>query len=251
MLGAASISAGAKVTAAASARTALSGRAVPRTALADREVGAMYDLLLQNFHGVHPATFQRDLTEKNWVVLLEDEAGTLRGFSTFLMYATAAAGRALTVVYSGDTIVDPSAWGSTALPRAWIRAVYAARRDYPEGELYWLLLTSGFRTYRFMSVFCRTFYPCFAAPTPPWPQWLLDTLSVERFGSTYDAGIVRFARPQVLCERLINVPEGRCADPHVQFFLERNPGHVMGDELVSLASLAPDNLTPAGRRMVR
>ena len=32
------------------------------------------------------------------------------------------------------------------------RAVYERRQDYPGGDLYWLLLTSGFRTYRFMSV---------------------------------------------------------------------------------------------------
>jgi hypothetical protein len=37
----------------------------------------------------------------------------------------------------------------------------------------------------------------------------------------------------------------------VRFFLERNPGHAAGDELVSLASLADDNLTPAARRMMR
>ena len=238
-------------TGAPAARTFLSGRAVPRTALGQRQVAAMYDLLVRNFRGVELATFQCDLAEKNWVVLLEDDTGALRGFSTFLMYPTAVSGRPLTVVYSGDTIVEPSAWGSTALPRAWIRAVYDVRRDYPEGDLYWLLLTSGFRTYRFMSVFCRSFYPRFEAPTPADAQQLLDALSAERFGAAYEAGLVRFPRPQVLRERLIGVPAGRCADPHVQFFLERNPGYRMGDELVSLACLAPDNLTAAGRRMAR
>ena len=102
-----------------------------------------------------------------------------------------------------------------------------------------------------MSVFCQSFYPRFDAPTPPGLQRLLDALGAERFGPAYDAGVVRFPKPQVLRERLIGVPAGRCADPHVQFFLERNPGHRRGDELVSLASLAADNLTPAGRRMAR
>ncbi len=170
------------------ARAALSGRAVRRTQLAKPQIAAMYDLLVRNFRGVDPATFARDLEEKNWVVLLEDDTGAVQGFSTFLMYATAAAGPPMTVVYSGDTIVEPSAWGSTALPRAWIRAVYDARRDYPSGDLYWLLLTSGFRTYRFMSVFCQSFYPRFDAPTPPGAQRLLDALGAERFGPAYDAG---------------------------------------------------------------
>ena len=83
-------------------------------------------------------------------------------------------------------------------------------------------------------------------------QTLLDVLSHERFGARYErgSGVVRFAAPQVLRDRLLVVPEGRSADPHVRFFLERNPGHSAGDELVSVASLEESNLTLAGRRMV-
>ena len=234
-------------------RPTLTARIVDTSALAERDVEAMYSLLGRHFLGVDPHTFRRDLSEKNWVVLLEDNSGRLRGFSTFLIYATTACGWPMTVVYSGDTIVEPAAWGSPVLPRAWIRAIYDIARDYPAGDLYWLLLTSGFRTYRFVSVFCRRFFPRCDARTPPEFQRILDALSVERFGSAYDAdsGLVRFSRPQVLRARLRGVPDGRSADPHVQFFLERNPGHVQGDELVSLASLAPENLTAAGRRMLR
>ena len=122
------------------ARPSLTTRVVNRSALSEREVVAMHDLLAQHFLGVDRQTFLRDLSEKNWVVLLEDGSGTLRGFSTFLIYATAVDRRPITVVYSGDTIVEPSAWGSPALPRAWIRAVYDAARGYPAGDLYWLLL---------------------------------------------------------------------------------------------------------------
>ena len=234
-------------------RPTLAGRVVRRAELTAREIEAMYRLLAEHFSGVEVEIFRQDLAEKNWVVLLEDDRRNLKGFSTFLMYTTTACGRPTTVVYSGDTIVDPSAWGSPALPRAWIHAVYALRRDYPDGELYWLLLTSGFRTYRFMSVFYRRFHPCFDEPTPADAQRILDALSIERFGQAYDvhSGIVRFPQPQMLREGLSDVPDGRCADPHVRFFLGRNPGHASGDELVSLISLAPDNLTPAGRRMVR
>ena len=236
-----------------SERRALSGRAVLRADLTTEDMASMYELLTRHFDGVDPDTFARDLAEKSCVVLVEDPSGRLRGFSTFRMYETHAAGRPLTVVYSGDTIVEPSAWGSPALPRAWIRAVYDLRRTHPTGELYWLLLTSGFRTYRFMSVFCRTFYPKYDERTPPDAQAMLDALSRERFGERYDAaaGVVRFAHPQVLRDALADIPEGRRTDPHVQFFVERNPGHAAGDELVSLTSLSDWNLTPAGRRMAR
>ena len=139
------------------------------------------------------------------------------------------------------------------MPRAWFRAIYDLRRDYPGGELYWLLLTSGYRTYRFLPLLCRIYYPRFDAPTPTDTQQILDALSVERFGTRYDAsrGLVRFSRPQMLRDDLACVPEGRYGDPHVRFFLSRNPRHAAGDELVSLASLSREHLTSAGKRMLR
>jgi hypothetical protein len=60
---------------------------------------------------------------------------------------------------------------------------------------------------------------------------------------------VQLDRPQVLAGDLVDVPAGRAADPHVRFFLERNPGFVRGDELVCLTRIADDNLTRAGLRM--
>ncbi|MFL6194161.1 MAG: hypothetical protein ACJ75H_08315 [Thermoanaerobaculia bacterium] len=211
----------------------------------------MRSLLAAHFRGVTPERFAADLAEKDWVLLLEDEAG-LRGFSTLRIYATRGpAGEPLTVVYSGDTIVEPGAWSTAALPKSWIAAVRALRERHPEGRLIWLLLTSGFRTYRFLPVFWRDFWPRHDAPMPPEVRALRDHLARERFGGLYQDGIVRFPQPQVLREGLDEVPEGRLRDPHVAFFLEANPGWAKGDELVCLTELAETNLTPAGRRMWR
>src|SRR4051812_23812839 len=110
--------------AAAVSRQRLMARAVARARLLDREIESMYEMLSRHFSGVEADVFAHDLAEKNWVVLLEDDSGTLRGFSTFLMYESNACGAPITVVYSGDTIVESAAWGTSLLPRTWIRAVY-------------------------------------------------------------------------------------------------------------------------------
>ena len=121
------------------------------------------------------------------------------------------------------------------------------------GDVYWLLLTSGYRTYRFLSVFFRTFYPRYDEKTPAAAQALLDAVAAERFGARYDSatGLVRFEHPHTLAHDLVVVPTGRTADPHVKFFLARNPGFVAGGELACLTRIHDDNLTPAGRRMAR
>jgi hypothetical protein len=210
----------------------------------------MFDLLRTHFEGVEEAQFATDLAEKNWVLLLRRD-DRIVGFTTFAVYESCFEGERITVVYSGDTIVAPEAWNSTALARGWIAAVKQFREQKPQQRCMWLLLTSGFRTYRFLPVFWREFYPSINShcETPP----LLAHLAQERFGAQYaqDRGVVRFTKPQRLAGELKNVPAGRTRDPHIEFFLAKNPGWAGGDELVCLTELRDENLTPAGRRMTR
>ena len=216
-----------------------------------RRENEMFRLLSKHFSGVTAARFQKDLAEKNWVILLE-RGSRVVGFSTILAYESSFADGPVSVVYSGDTVVAPEAWNSPALSRAWIACVNALRRTYPRGRYYWLLLTSGFRTYRFLPVFWREFYPRFDASMSPERKQLLDFLARERFGVQYNPqnGIVRFDQPQQLRDRTNLVPT-KVADPHIVYFLRANPGYVSGDELVCLTELTDENLTPAGRRMVK
>ena len=80
---------------------------------------------------------------------------------------------------------------------------------------------------------------------------MLNQLAKDRFGNQFDSdmGVVRFTNPQQLKDGLEQISEGRAHDPHISFFLLRNPGHANGDELVCLTELCPENLTAAGRRM--
>lgn len=230
----------------------LTGRYVPRDALDAARRRSMFVLLRSHFLGVERETFEADLSEKNWVLLLEDERGVLRGFSTLLVRTRPAGDRRVIVVYSGDTIVAREWWGSPALPMTWLRAVQEITPAYGSHDVYWLLLTSGFRTYRFLPVFFREFVPRPGRDAGA-EDGLLTSLASAQFGPRFDArtGTVRLAHPQVLVPELLDVPAGRTRDPHVAFFLDRNPGYVRGDELVCLARLANDNLTPAGRRIAR
>ena len=231
----------------------LHGRVVARQTLDAKTRHAMFALLAAHFAGVDRTTFDRDLDEKSCAILLEDHAGVLRGFSTMLVYESVVGGTAVSVIYSGDTIVERSWWGSPVLARTWIAAALKAAPAGEAREVYWLLLTSGFRTYRFLSVFFRDFCPRFDMATPARDAELLDVLARERFGGQYDAaaGIVRFVQPQILAPDLITLPQGRMPDPHIAFFLDRNPGFVRGDELVCLTRIDERNLTAAGRRMAR
>ena len=221
-------------------------------ALTDRDLEAMFLLLSTHFDGVDSTVFQADLNGKNWALLLKDEnSGVLKGFSTLLLRKSTIGGEIINVVYSGDTIVDPSAWSSTLLPRAWIAAINFLSQQNKLHRLYWLFICSGFRTYRFLPVFWQEFYPRYNVDMPVDSHTLMTHLATEYYGDRYqpELGIIRFERPQMLKSSLIEIPIERQSNPHIKFFMDQNPGWERGDELVCLTEIKYDNLTAAGRRM--
>ncbi|MEO1521683.1 MAG: hypothetical protein AAFU78_13035 [Cyanobacteria bacterium J06633_2] len=224
---------------------------VPTAKLSAGDRAEMFHLLQQHFAGVRIDVFQSDLREKNWVLLLRDHAETLKGFSTLSFYSTEFNGESIDVVYSGDTIMDPSAWSSLSLAKSWISAVTTLKALHSTGRLYWFLISSGYRTYRFLPTFWETFYPCYNNPTPLVMQDLMHRLAEEKFGDRYhrSIGIVRLDHPHQLKGDLSGIPEERLSDAHIHFFAQKNPRHALGDELVCLAEICEDNLTRAGHRM--
>jgi hypothetical protein len=219
--------------------------------LAPSQGEAMITLYQRFFENVSREQFHRDLDEKGWAILLKDDGGELRGFTTLDIYDVEHDGKTVSVVHSGDTIVDDSARGSTALSSTWIGAVNSLRRELGKERLWWLFMVSGYRAYRFLPVFWKKYWPAADAETPSDVKGLMDALVLDLRGGRYDAaaGIVRRNQPQVLRAELRGIPERRMRDRHVAFFAEKNPGHEQGDELVCLTELAEENLTAAGKRM--
>jgi hypothetical protein len=231
----------------------LVGAALPTSKLSDLVIQNMFNLF-RDYYEADFDNFQQDLSNKNWVILLRDtEAGSIQGFSTLAFSKSTTKGGEIGVVYSGDTIIRPAYWGTPELPRAWIKNVLEIGNELPK-PLYWLLISSGYKTYRFLTVFYKEFFPRYDQPTPPEIQALIHHLAHERFGSEYDPqlGIVRFSSGATPLREGVSVAtERRMKDPHVAFFVNKNTGYAEGDELVCLTQIHPDNFTPAGIRMIR
>lgn len=210
------------------------------------DIAQMLRLMQEHYQGVNESQFVADLNAKQWVILLRDLAG-LCGFSTQVLFDHAIEGRAVRILFSGDTVIEKKHWGSMALPVAWGRLMLSLRREKPDTNLYWLLTSKGYKTYRFLPVFFREFYPCCNQAAPAFEQNLLQSLAFQRFGNRFDpaTGVLRAkAGDQHLREGIAELDARRLRDPHVAFFQKQNPGHERGDELVCLARFDPDNLTP-------
>lgn len=231
----------------------LTARLVSPQELGPAARSGLYELLDESFSATTQELFERDLDEKDWVVLLEErESGQPAGFSTQKRLFLTVDGEPLAALFSGDTIVRPQFWGEPTLARAWARLAF----DFAEAErplrAFWFLICSGYKTYRFLPVFFRTFHPRREEPIPPETRRILDAFAGSRYPREYDPvrGVVRLLDATPLRAGVADVTPQRLADPDIAFFVEANPGHADGDELACLTEIAPDNLTRAGRRML-
>jgi hypothetical protein len=213
---------------------------------------ALYELLEESFVATTRESFERDLDDKDWVLLLEERgSGRPAGFSTQKRLSLTVDDEPLVALFSGDTIVRRCFWGEPTLARAWARLAFDLAESERPRRAFWFLICSGYKTYRFLPVFFRSFHPCRDEPMPPERRRILDALARARYPREYDAlrGVVRFLEPTPLRAGVADVTE-RLADPDVAFFVQANPGHAAGDELACLTEIAPYNLTRAGRRML-
>jgi hypothetical protein len=221
-----------------------------RADIGEAEAASMYALYAQYYDGTTPQQFRADFDAKSHVIELRDDAA-LRGFSTIALIDFAWGGAARRAIFSGDTIIDHRYWGEQALPLAFCAFAGRVHASAPARPLYWLLISKGYRTYRYLSAFARHYYPHAGAPTPAEDQACMDALARSRFGDSYDVerGVLHFPQSRGhLKPAWAGVRDGVATRREVRYFLQRNPGYHQGDELVCITQLKPDNLRSFARR---
>jgi hypothetical protein len=214
----------------------LRGRIVAAGALDAAARETMWALFARYYDQVSRATFDADLAKKQHVILLED-AGALRGFSTLTVTRGEALGRRFVAVFSGDTVLDAAYWGQTALQRAFLRYVMRTWARHPLTPVYWFLITKGWRTYLLLSRNFPEHWPRHDRPTAPWPAAVLDRLAGAMFPGAWrpERGVLEFAAcPGRLREDVAPITPDLLRHADIRFFAERNPGHARGDELCCL-----------------
>lgn len=231
-------------------RTEYRSRVVSTSELDEGRIAEMSALYLDNYAGSSDALFRTDLMEKD-LALLVFSGDTLVGFTTIKVYEVEWQARNTGIIFSGDTIVAPRHWGQRELAFAWLEHVGAIKAASPDRPLYWFLLVKGHRTYRYLSVFARHFYPCWQDREAERLKPLADFLACARYGTDYNGntGVVEFAESRGHLRAAIARPDiDELERQEVRFFLDRNPGYLQGNELVCVCELAVDNLKPLAAR---
>ena len=223
---------------------------VPRVADSLKE--SMFQLHCRYFCNVRRETFFHDMSGKDWIILLHN-AQELVGFSTLQVIRLPVVGVERVFLFSGDTVVDLAHGQDSTLAGCFGHFMLRLMAENGSTPLYWFLISKGYRTYRFLPVYFKKFYPVHDHAMPPDYVALLQAVATHKFGDTYDArtGLVRLAGSKDrLRPEMCDVPESRLSDPHVRFFLEHNPDYAAGDELTCLADISRENLNKYAWRVI-
>jgi hypothetical protein len=207
-------------------------------------------LYLKYYEGSNANLVEQDLAKKSEIILLLYDKQIV-GFTTLEFYSHQWNHQLIRVVFSGDTIIDKQHWGRQTLTFACISRMGWYKQQQPDVPVYWFLIVKGHRTYKYLPVFVKSFYPHWEYESQSLKS-IVESLVIEKFGEVYNpsTGVLEFHESQGHLKQAYAYPDEREIDkPSVKYFLQRNPGYIKGHELVCLCELAAENMKPLTRRV--
>ena len=214
----------------------------------------MFTLMSKYYDNLKLENFLNDLTDKDCVILLKNLKDEIKGFTTLKIYDFEVDKFNIKVVYSGDTIVEKSYTWELELHRCWGKFVFDLVSMQPDYRFYWLLISKGHKTYKFLPIYFKTFYPCYHKETPQKKKKIMDMFGNLKFHKDYDphAGLIyNGGNKDFLKKGQLLIPKEPKSNPHINFFLNKNPEFFKGNELMCITRLSWDNLQKTYYRLMR
>lgn len=224
----------------------LESQIIPIDQLPYDDIARMQELMQTHYVNVSADAFHADLQCKDAVIVLRSR-GIICGFSTLMLLTRKVCGNKVKVLFSGDTVIEKPYRNSTALPVTWGNLMLTECQTDPTTPLYWLLTSKGYKTYRYLPVFFKDYFPKPSRELTRFEASLLETLTSELFDDRLDRQqwILRSQEHgQKLRPNVAEVTTARLKKEEIAYFVTKNPGHSQGDELVCLARFEPNNLRP-------
>jgi hypothetical protein len=203
----------------------------------------MLHIIRNHFGDISSNAFLDDLWGKDGVILLYDENRTIQGFLSYMFIASLYRGETIVALHTGDTIISSRHWGSSVLFATFGWLVYSFMKYNRDKRCYWFLTTKGYWTYILLSLLSKRFFPRAATVTPEYEQGLIDHLATKHYEEFFDKkkGIIT-SSADCLKGDFTKIPDCLTIDPDIQFFISRNPGYRVGQELACLCEVSERSL---------
>jgi hypothetical protein len=236
----------------------LNGRVIDPMDLTTHECTRMYEIATNYWANRTWDAFEESVYSADWIVLVHNaQTNAVEGFMNLLKFQLVVDGQPVTIFFSGLTVVEKAYRQSNVLHQAGAQHImrWSALCTTP---VYWAFASLSYHSYHAMPAFVDTFYPNYHTSPSSDMQHVIDTVgsyvAKSVYHSRYDnkRGVITPADPQApvaLKSQFADIPVHRLHDLHISFFFRANPGHIRGEMLLCVASLAQSNLTKIGLRM--
>lgn len=221
----------------------LKGKVIEIEELCSGDIEEMYLLMTEFYDNMERNIFLKDLSDKKYCIVLRDEQGRIKGFSTQKIVSFNIDGKEIHGIFSGDTIIHKSSWGSLELFRVFADFFFDVGERYE--EFYWFLIVKGYKTYKILPTFFKEFYPNSLTETPEQLKKIMDSFGENFYPNEYNrkTGVIEYKKiKDKLKEGVADITEKRLRDRDIKFFKERNPEYFRGNDMVCITSLKRDNL---------
>jgi hypothetical protein len=230
----------------------LKSKIIEKERLTSEEIMQMFQLMEKHYDNLSFENFNNDMNEKDFcIVIYTEEDNRIRGFSTQKILSFKNGSKNIHGVFSGDTVIEKEYWGSLELYKCFARFFFKLAEDYD--RFYWFLISKGYKTYKMLPVFFENFHPNYRAETPEDIKSVMNRFGEIKYPKEYDKdkGVIAYGGTRDrLKSGIADIEYKHKNDNDIQFFLEKNPGYTVGDDLVCLTELSISNLKERARRLL-
>lgn len=207
--------------------------------LSKEDIKTMFGVFSKYYEKTTLEKFTEDLLKKDDVIIIQNQEKKIVGFSTLKSMPTVVEGKTVYGIFSGDTILERDYWGTSALGKSFIKYLLFKKLARPYREIYWFLISKGYKTYLLMANNFLEYYPRFDKETPVRSKKIMDSYATELYGENYEPelGLIKFhGITDHLAGHVAPITEKmREENSKINFFSEANPEWKKGNELVCVA----------------
>lgn len=236
-------------------RKRIYARYCPIRRISVTEIQQMYAVFRQYYEHTDVETFLGDLSKKSGVILIRtrDEKRVV-GFSTIVNMTIKQGELRGRGIFSGDTIVEKTYWGTRTLQLAFYRYVIREKIRAPFSPVFWLLISKGYKTYLLLANNFDRYYP---HPDNRHRELdkIVEAYCHQLFPGHFDParGLLDFGETaQCLRGDVAGISdELRDSYPKIRFFETRNPTWQRGTELPCVGVITSRTLTSFALKAIR
>lgn len=218
------------------------GRYITKEKIKKHQLLEMYNIYEQYYQNTKFSIFEDDFKKKTGAILIfHPQNHKVVGFSTVAIQHFNMEGKKYTTLFSGDTVIEKEFWGSRALQATMLKLLIKLRINYPRDELYWLLISKGYKTYLLLANNYYVYYPHYKGKHEHLSK-VVDHYCQTFFTEYYNSqsGLLNFGIDyQPLKSEIAPITnQMRLINPKIRFFEEKNPTWINGTELPCIGEIA-------------